>query len=615
MPAAAASHVEKQGRCPALALRHWRLTGVAHELRASIYSAPNTSLLATAYGRTREYKDRCVAACALARLHWRTRHTVARHPAAAVACARARRSLRDVGRSVSAFGYWGDALNSPYHAFGTTADDAPALFKRANQQFSHTAVDVAEHNVLVRVGVAAQAHEVHMHTCDVAIARACTCAAQGFIRALSGCGGGATSAAAAHGCAARRGAAAGTAAAEQGHRAHAAHGPTSIDRLAGAAGDQDEGGAGLQPAPQPSQPPCSSSSSGTSHDGMPAPPTQDAGGPGDQAQQASGGHAACPLTAADGTQQAALAAVLGRLAGCVRIHLLTGDLSSSRAVTSKAAYAGRFAAATLGHRHAHLLAPAHGLARVLQPGAPLFLETAHNMVQLSGEQVAAFEQGAVRMARESGFVRAASCWGPPAAGWRLPPGHCALVVTQPSGQQQQQAVDVRGVSTGVTPPGYAVIAHHMTNPQAQTCTHERVDTTSLVHCATPQHTRSHTHTRVLLHTSPKRVPTAQDTRPTGDQAAYSPTPKIECAQHKQQVERVCAHAAQHRIAQAHVSSGACRSAAAWRWGGAPAHRSNRRLAGPAAAPPRLPPLHTALHMHAHAGSTLYTAHTREESCQ
>lgn len=61
------------------------------------------------------------------------------------------RYLRDVGRSVSAYGYWGDVLNPPYHAFGTVSDD-PALFKQVNKQFSHTSVDVAEHNLLVRRG-------------------------------------------------------------------------------------------------------------------------------------------------------------------------------------------------------------------------------------------------------------------------------------------------------------------------------------------------------------------------------------------------------------------------------------------------------------------------------
>lgn len=61
------------------------------------------------------------------------------------------RYLRDVGRSVSAYGYWGEIINPPYHAFGTTSSDH-ALFKVVNKQFSHTAVDVAEHNVMVSSG-------------------------------------------------------------------------------------------------------------------------------------------------------------------------------------------------------------------------------------------------------------------------------------------------------------------------------------------------------------------------------------------------------------------------------------------------------------------------------
>lgn len=58
------------------------------------------------------------------------------------------RYLRDVGRSVAAYGFWGDVLNPPYHAFGTVSD-APALLQQVNKQFSHTSVDAAEHNVLV----------------------------------------------------------------------------------------------------------------------------------------------------------------------------------------------------------------------------------------------------------------------------------------------------------------------------------------------------------------------------------------------------------------------------------------------------------------------------------
>jgi hypothetical protein len=42
----------------AAACRHWRLTGVAHELRGSAYTAANSSLLSKAYGRSKEYKDR-----------------------------------------------------------------------------------------------------------------------------------------------------------------------------------------------------------------------------------------------------------------------------------------------------------------------------------------------------------------------------------------------------------------------------------------------------------------------------------------------------------------------------------------------------------------------------
>ena len=38
------------------------------------------------------------------------------------------RSGKDVGRSVSAWGFWGDALNGPYHPFGTLAED-PAFYK------------------------------------------------------------------------------------------------------------------------------------------------------------------------------------------------------------------------------------------------------------------------------------------------------------------------------------------------------------------------------------------------------------------------------------------------------------------------------------------------------
>lgn len=53
-----------------------------------------------------------------------------------------------MGRSVAAWGYWGDCLNSPYHCWGTVCED-PGFLKFSNKQFVRTAVDIAEHNVLV----------------------------------------------------------------------------------------------------------------------------------------------------------------------------------------------------------------------------------------------------------------------------------------------------------------------------------------------------------------------------------------------------------------------------------------------------------------------------------
>ncbi len=101
--------------------RHWRLHGIAHELRDAAYSAPNRTLLSTAIGRTKEFKDR---------------------------------SGKDVGRGVSAWGFWGDVLNGPFQAFGVVAEDA-RLLKIVNKQFAHTSVDVAEHNIQVGRGLIA----------------------------------------------------------------------------------------------------------------------------------------------------------------------------------------------------------------------------------------------------------------------------------------------------------------------------------------------------------------------------------------------------------------------------------------------------------------------------
>ncbi|WIA35130.1 hypothetical protein OEZ86_003610 [Tetradesmus obliquus] len=282
--------------------RHWRLTGVAHELRGSAYTAANSSLLSTAYGRSKEYKDR---------------------------------QLRDVGRSVSAFGFWADILNGPYHAFGTVADDA-RLFKITNKQFVHTAVDVAEHNL-----------------------------------------------------------------------------------LPSAANSQQQ-----------------------------------------QLQQQQQQQQDDELARLAALEAATTAASIERFVSSTKIFLLCGDLK--RSLTSKPKFAGKFAAATVGHRHVHLLSPETGLAGVLQqPGGAVFVETGQNMVQLNDEQTAAFKQRAAELAAPAGFERhpafggggssskdatqqqqscsqcgaaaAAAAAAGAVAGWRLPPGHMALRVACQAG--------------------------------------------------------------------------------------------------------------------------------------------------------------------------------------
>lgn len=54
----------------------------------------------------------------------------------------------DKGRSVSAWGFWGDILNSPFHSFGTASKER-SFFKISNKQFTHTSIAVAEYNVMV----------------------------------------------------------------------------------------------------------------------------------------------------------------------------------------------------------------------------------------------------------------------------------------------------------------------------------------------------------------------------------------------------------------------------------------------------------------------------------
>ena len=91
----------------------FRLTGIAYPVREATFPAPNRTLVSFAKGTTKEFKDR---------------------------------DCNDKGRKVETRGFWCDILNSPYHCYGTHAED-PELFRVANRQHVRNAVEVSEHNV------------------------------------------------------------------------------------------------------------------------------------------------------------------------------------------------------------------------------------------------------------------------------------------------------------------------------------------------------------------------------------------------------------------------------------------------------------------------------------
>ena len=91
----------------------WRLAGIGYPVRESTYPAANRTLVGYARGTTKEFKDR---------------------------------DGEDKGRTIESRGYWGDIINSPYHCFGTAAEET-SLFKVANRQHVKNAVEVSEYNV------------------------------------------------------------------------------------------------------------------------------------------------------------------------------------------------------------------------------------------------------------------------------------------------------------------------------------------------------------------------------------------------------------------------------------------------------------------------------------
>lgn len=256
---------------------------------------------------------------------------------------------------------------------------------------------------------------------------------QGFIKCLCG-------AAAVHSTAAANDS---SSSGSEAHRARAARGPTSIEQLQQAhmtARDEEQ-----------QQQPCSQDETTTNSNGMdttssstgceqPQLPAVAAPQNGSLAESNgnNAGETLHGLSVTDEHKQskqensqavadaevAQTAAAVQALLRSVRITLLTGDLQ--RSLTGKASFAQRFAGVTLGHRHMQMLGREYGLAGVLQRGAPVWVETAANMVQLSREQVAAYDAKLVELAAAAGFEKVAvEC---EEEGQRQVTGHLALRV-------------------------------------------------------------------------------------------------------------------------------------------------------------------------------------------
>nr|F5A894.1 RecName: Full=Dynein axonemal assembly factor 3 homolog; AltName: Full=Dynein assembly blocked protein 1; AltName: Full=Paralyzed flagella protein 22 [Chlamydomonas reinhardtii]AEC04845.1 axonemal dynein assembly protein PF22 [Chlamydomonas reinhardtii] len=436
--------------------RHWRLHGVAHELRDSAYNSANRC---RGEGGVGEFKDR---------------------------------TGRDVGRSVSAWGFWADVLNSPYHAFGTACEQ-PEFYRITNKQFVRTAVDVAEHNIAallhelrtgrrLELGEGQEAHRAQaargpttLEDLTAAAEEAAAAASGAGAEAGAGAGPGGEAAAGASSSSGKEEAAAAAAAGkEQGQgegqgedwtagsgsgAPGAGTGQAVAEGREGPGGPQDSDPAAAASTAAPAAAAAAASSSSTSvptyssggraqvAKAMAAAAAAAGAGAGAGAEASSSGAAsaasAAPTAgassgAADGkaaeaaaapldeaareqmaaeeaavrAAEAALDAAARQRAGRFRLVLVTGDLAKT--LTGRAKYAGAFSGLSLGHRHTHMLEPQYKLAAAAAPGARLVAENARHVLQLSQEQAALF-------AAKMDELAAAGGWRPLPAAQR-PPG-------------------------------------------------------------------------------------------------------------------------------------------------------------------------------------------------
>ena len=138
-----------------------------------------------------------------------------------------------------------------------------------------------------------------------------------------------------------------------------------------------------------------------SHDVASATTSQQEGGTASDCQssaaQSNEGTASAPMLAVDALSAHALS-VLKRC----RIHLMAG--SFTKQCTGKRKLAGKFAAATVGSHHVHLLKAEHGLVKVVQPGALVAAESVKNLVNMKPEHVDKFEATVADWAEQGGLL-------------------------------------------------------------------------------------------------------------------------------------------------------------------------------------------------------------------
>lgn len=387
--------------------RHWRMHGVAYELRDSAYGHPNRSMLSMAYGRTKEFKDN--------------------------------RTMRDVGRSVSAWGFWGDLVNPPYLCFGLACPEEPSLFSSSNKQFTRTAIDVAEHNLMamlteLRTGkryeplpAGGQAHRAKVARGPTSIEDLKGESAKEQLK--NGKGGGAGSEDKAEGGGKLDSVAETAEEDEGGDEREAARG---VANTAGEAEvspiewDAVASSSAAPPAEEPAEsalePASSSVDQAASESGLdendisdgqsrlegPVRDKDAGAGAVSGSDKCQGGTAredeeeARRLREEEETLDSAARLVASSR---FRLSLSTGsDLVKALTGRSKVR-AAPYDVITLGHRHMHLAGPAHGLDKVAKRGALMLVETAHYMLQLKKEQAEVFESKVEEICTSAGWTR------------------------------------------------------------------------------------------------------------------------------------------------------------------------------------------------------------------